>query len=189
MPTLKLTLFVERACTEVLTELEMLDLCAIAFAEEQIEEVLLSLMQAGTAASRDNLRAAKGIKAVHKANSYKPHKAKQRQRTHYNKQMHMSQVLNLPFVVTGHALERFIARHYPESSLQIGLQFLQEEAKASVPIRDKTAKGDAQWKSPSGIVFVVHRDKKQPLPICVTILPIDKVTWESLAKGQLVETC
>ena len=180
-----LTELVDRACTEVLSETELQELYTQAADAKQTEEVLLQLMRAGTSVSRTNLRAAKGLKSAHKTLNRHPKPPRKPRLTHYNKQMHASQVMNLPFVVTNHAFERFVARHYPDKPLQEVLEFLRNEARAAAPIRDKTTKGDAQWKSPSGIIFVVRRDKKQPLPICVTILPIDTATSEGLAKSQL----
>ena len=163
----KLDELVERACSQVLSEGDLRQLCLHAQREGLSETVLLRLMRAGTAASRTNLMAAKSLTSSHLAQRHDVGRIKKEGMESSNGRMHHSLALNLPFLVTDHAFERFLERH----PLDGGMDFLLAEARSSAPIRNKTMSGDSQWVGQSGIVFVTRRDQGKPLPVCVTVLP------------------
>lgn len=165
--------FLEIATQRILTDSELEEFCALC-TESERNQVLIRLMKSGTAAARENLRSAKGLKAGHEATKAletvrKVKQFRKDQKAGTKRTFRQTQASGLPFGVTDHAFERFVDRHMHE---EVGAyEKLLEEARQACPIRKKTFAGDEQWVSPSGIVFVVHRDTNPSALVCVTILP------------------
>ena len=151
----------EQACIRVLSSQELSELHAKAKASGRYSEVTVRLMRAGTAASRENVLAL-------------PRPAVKPRGGRKCKDIWVIlQPVGMPFLVTDHAFERY-AQRFPEATLE----GLYSEAREAKPIREKTSAGDMQWESPSGLLFVVHRDKQHGGLVCVTVVsPADRLMW------------
>ena len=130
MPPRNLDELVQRACAQILSDVELQELCSQTVEAKQVEAVLLQLLNAKTVASRTNLRNAPTLRSGHIARKmyHSSKSARIEKGRHLNKDCIASKAVNLPFVVTGHAFERFIERHLQSMTIQEGLEFLHKEA-------------------------------------------------------------
>lgn len=153
---------VDKACSQLLSEGDLEELSQEARSQHQTEAVLRRLLLAGTAASRHNLLATQSL--GHAAKRVDHNLLKQWRKKARQKRVRQIRTSNQPFSLTYHAIQRFFERHPQFQDLD-----LEVEARASVPMKGKTLSGDKQWAGPSGVVFVVRRDRDMSL-VCVTIL-------------------
>lgn len=80
-------------------------------------------------------------------------------------------------LMTHHAVDRYASRHRPGMPKEDVLEELRREAASAAPVRGLTVLGDEQWKSDSGVLFVVKRGAKartgRTVSIAVTVLPAE----------------
>ena len=153
---------VREACSRELSADELLRLQTMAIRAGRGSEVLLTLLKAGTAASRLNIAGARDLRTIRPKRpapgvvGLLPGGP--------------GVVVRLPgvrFVLTGHACEQFAAR-FPSPPGEDERAKLTADAMTAAPIRARTLSGDEQWVSASGARYVLKRDKRDP--VCVTVL-------------------
>jgi len=161
------------AHTRVLTSEEQRRLAHLASLDGKQQHVILSLMRAGTAASRANLLAS-ALAGQHAPKRHSRSAAIQEKRNHRAGSVSDGRVTGLAFTLTHHAVERYAERHTDGQTTESTMEYLTREAVTATPMRARTQSGEQQWVSQSGVVFVLKRDGYGALPVCVTILPRDE---------------
>lgn len=67
----------------------------------------------------------------------------------------------MPWVVTKHAIDRFLGRTGAEMTERLARIALLKEAEGAAPLKERTDRGDAMWKAPCGLILITKREKKR----------------------------
>ena len=167
---MELDVYLRDAVERVLDSDEVRAVCSMIRSPDQAQAVFVHLVMARTAAGRTNYAAIRLRLGDHM--SRRPRSLPRGPRP--DPVPVTSTCLpedGLPFLLTSHSFERFVKRHASEMTAHEAQVILVEEARHARPIREKTAAGDDQWVSQTGILFVVKRDAKTGNLVCATILP------------------
>lgn len=176
-PTLEAILDAARKRELARQEIDLL--CAYAREAGQANDVVLALLQAGTAAARTNLLAARvGLLG---SNGPRRRQASVAATTidYTPPGRGNSGYLDIPgapFAVTQHAFERY-AQRYASDDLEAAAVAFAVEVAGAGPIRERALTGDELWRGPTGVMFVVKRDgsdgSDRARATCVTVLAPD----------------